>query len=463
MAFFHIFFANSFTRVMLCCILLLSIAGPPIAATAADTAQAEIQSIVQESMEDLWNGREFSPELIQRQQTLKTMLSTGAVTKNDLERMVEASLFSITDHFQTTRYNLKRASKRVNAIFSPHMDWPAVRALMWRVLSSAIKKDAPVQINVGTLAPPGTPWITLPETIVFPDLAKLTDGKLLFKIYSGGVVGDDADILKKIEGRQIDGCGCTALGVLAASPETSALLVPGLFKNYEEVDFILEKFRPRLDKAFEEKGYLLVALIDTGFLHIFSKNKITGLADLKSQKIVQWFGAMESALYQELGIDAKPLPVPEIVSALSMGQADAVLLPSVWVLGMQAYQYANFYLNPPFLYSPGAVFVSSHTSERLQKQIGVSDTFSRNLQEMMIYEFNVMEPEWKRQLRNYEEKSLKAFEAKGGMKAITFSAEDQQIIQKAGKAVQQKMAGKVYPKDLIDEIEKALVEYRATH
>lgn len=450
-------------QVLFCCMIGLFIVGNPFGTAAADTAQAEIQSIVRESVEDLWSGREFSPELTERQQTLKTLLSAGTVTKTDLERMVEATFPSMPDRCPTSRYILKSASERVNALFSPYMDWKAFRAIMWRGISSVIEKDAPLQISVGTLAPPGTPWITLPETIIFPDLEKLTDAKLIFKIYGGGVLGDDADILKKMGDHHVDGCGCTALGVLAASPDTSALLVPGLFKNYEEVDYVLEKFRRRLDKAFEKNGYILAALIDTGFLYMFSKNKITGLADLKKQKTLQWFGVMESTLYQELEISATPMTVPEVVSALSLGQADNVLLPPVWVLGMQAYQYMNFYFKQPLLYSPAAIFVSVYTKERLRKQIGASETFAGNIQEMIVYEFNVMEPEWKRQLRNYEEKSLKAFEAKCGMKGISFSPEDMQTIEKSGEAVLRKLSGTVFPADLIDDIKKTLEEYRAAH
>jgi TRAP-type C4-dicarboxylate transport system substrate-binding protein len=240
--------------------------------------------------------------------------------------------------------------------------------------------------------------------------------------------------------------------------------LPGLFNNFEEVDYICEKFRKRIDEGFEKQGYILWALIDTGFFYMFSTNKATGLADLSKQKALTWFGIIETTLFKDLGINATPVAVPDIVSALNTGLAETNLAPAAWMLGMQAYQYSNYYLKPPLLYSPAAVIISARKKDRLQKQLNISATFADNIMEIYAAEWNAHEPEWKRQIRSYEEKSLKAFETKCGMKAVTFSPEDQQRMEKASKAVQQQLAGKVFPNDLINEIQKALAEYRAqTH
>jgi TRAP-type C4-dicarboxylate transport system substrate-binding protein len=317
-------------------------------------------------------------------------------------------------------------------------------------------------LTIGTLAPPGTPWINIPETVLLPRIAKLSNNKVVVKVYGGGVMGEDTDILRKMDIGQLSGCGCTALGILAASPDTSVLLLPGLFRNYDEVDFILEKFRKRIDRSFEERGYILGALIDTGFFYLFTKYPISGgLADLKKQKLLTWFGEVETAFYQELGIDAAtPVAVPETISALSTGLANANLAPAAWMLGIQAYQYARYYFTPPMVYSPGAIIVSVATKEKLRKQFGVSETLAYNVQEMLIYEVSQLEPRWKKEVRDYEAKSLQAFKTKCGMKAVPLSAEDQKVLEQASARVADRLAGKAYPRDLMNDIRKALEEYR---
>ncbi|ABW68877.1 TRAP transporter substrate-binding protein [Desulfosudis oleivorans] len=443
--------------------LMLMLAGKPESGIAADADTNGVQQTVAESLEALWTGRTFSPELQQRQQAMKTLLQNGAVTRADLVSMMETAFLPMLDRAVTSRYILKAMARDFDAVFAPHMTWEDGREMMWRVSTSVVKKGDQVLIKIGTLAPPGTPWLSVPETITIPEIEKMTEGRVTVKIYGGGVMGEDTDILRKMDIGQLDGCGCTSLGVLAASPETSVFLVPGLFKSYDEVDYVYEKFRKRLDRAFEEKGYILAALIDTGFFHIFSKNRIAGLEDVKKQKMLTWFGIMETTLYNELGINPTPVAVPEVVSALSTGLANTNLAPAAWMLGMQAYQYANYYLTPALMYSPAAIVVSTKTKDRIQKQVGVSDNYAQNFQEIIVSEFNLIEGEWRRQIRVYDAKSLKAFETKCGMKAMTFSAEDQKLIEQAGIAVREKLAGKAYPADLLNEILAALEEFRKSH
>ena len=449
--------------VFVCFLLTLIIAGQPAKALAENAPPKEFRAIIHDSLGDLWTGKAFSPELKERQQKLTVMLKAGAIGKAELESLLGAEILSLVDRQETSRYILKTMPDRVNALLAPVMDWEGFKRVLWKTLSSVADADNPLEIKIGTLAPPGTPWLSVPEAIAIPKIRELSDGKVLIKIYGGGVMGEDTDILRKMDIGQLDGCGCTASGVLAASPDASALLLPGLFNNYDEVDYIFEKFRKRLDRAFEEKGYILAALIDTGSFYWFSKKKITSLEDVRKAKVLTWFGLIETTLYQELGINATPVAVPEVVSALSTGLADTNLAPAAWMLGMQAYQYANYYLKPSLLYSPAAIFVSVHTKDRLQKQAGVSATYAQNIQEILVSEFNALEPEWKRQIRSYEQKSLKAFETKCGIKAITLSPEDQAVIEKASHAVLQKLSGKAFSQDLIDEIQKALAEYRAAH
>ncbi len=444
-------------------LLLTFITGQALTVTAASVSDQKAQRLIKDNLTVLWAGQDDGPEAARQQQALKTLLNTGELQKSKLESMVEAALLSLMDQHKTSRYLLNEMPERINALFSPVMEWPDFKKILWRVGSSPVEKDNPILIKVGTLAPPGTPWLLIPETVAIPELDRLTGGKVKLKIYGGGVMGEDADILRKMDVGQLDGCGCTAVGVLTASPDASALLMPALFDNYDEVDYILKKFRKRLDEGFEKKGYILGALIDTGFFYFFSKYKVTGLADLRKQKPYTWFGVVETTLFDELKINAIPVAVPEAISALSTGLADTATGPAAWFLGMQAYQYVNYIIKPPLFYSPAAIVVSTQTKDKIQAQTGASDNFAFNVQEIIVSLFNSLEPEWRQQVRSYEAKCIKAFESKCGMTPVIFSAEDMKVIKEASKKVQKKLAGRIFPKELIEDIQASLAEYRASH
>ena len=241
----------------------------------------------------------------------------------------------------------------------------------------------------------------------------------------------------------------------------SVFLLPGIYKNYNELDYITETFRKRIDKAFEEKGYILASFVDTGFFYVFSKHRLTGLADLKEQKVLTWFGEVETSLYNELGINAAPIAIPEMVSAISTGLGNTALVPAAWLLGMQVYQYVNYYLKPAMLYAPAGVVVSAHIKDKLSKTFRISDIGSHNILEMFIYEIMTFERSWKDEARSFEAKCLKAFETRCGIKAVTLSPEDQKAFEQASIKVQEKLAGKLFPRELLDAINQALEEYRS--
>ena len=61
----------------------------------------------------------------------------------------------------------------------------------------------------------------------------------------------------------------------------------------------------------------------------------------------------------------------------------------------------------------------------------------------------------------FEEKSLEAFEAKCGIKPVTLSGNDQKKLETAAVNVREKLTGKVYDRDLLNDIQQALAEYRS--
>ncbi|MDY6903381.1 MAG: TRAP transporter substrate-binding protein DctP [Thermodesulfobacteriota bacterium] len=219
-------------------------------------------------------------------------------------------------------------------------------------------------------------------------------------------------------------------------------------------------FRKTLDRKFEERGYALAALIDTGFFYIYSKHKVTSFDDLKNRKVMTWIGTVGENTWEALGIRPIPVAVPEVIASLSTGYGDTAVGPAAWLLGMQGYQYVEYIVNPPLLYAPAAIFVSTNTKNRLAKIFGISETVAYNCQELVIQQFNTLEPQWKSDLRKYNQKSMEAFETKCGIKFVDFSKADQSRFEAAAKHVRDGLAGKVYSREFLDEVTAALEEYR---
>ncbi len=442
-----------------CLFCLLSILSATSLATGLTKEQ--FRNTLRQSLKSMWLDEPFSPELQKKQTLMKEMIKSGTVEKDELMNLIKEEMLFIVNNYKTTYYTLQEMPEVINALFSPALDWITFKeACCWKVITDQLDKDNPYVVKFGTLAPEGTPWLEVPYKRLVPQIERLAAGTLKLKFYTGGIMGEDPDVLRKMDIGQLDGCGCTAFGVLKASPDASVLMVPNLFKNYDEVDYVYKKMRKQLDQSFAEKGYTCSAIIDTGFMYVFSKRKISSLDDLRKQKAITTMGNIEVTLLEELGVDSIPVATPEVISALSTGMADTFIAPAAWALGMQAYQYINYYIKTPFFYAPGVVLTSENMKAKVCKHFGIPETLEDNTVELIILEISQVEEEWKAHARVYEQRSLEAFEAKCGIKPVTLSPEDKKTFEAASLSVRDKLAGKDYPREMLDEVLKTIEEYR---
>jgi TRAP-type C4-dicarboxylate transport system substrate-binding protein len=121
--------------------------------------------------------------------------------------------------------------------------------------ASAPGAEKPLVIKMGTLAPEGSSWFK-DFNALNTEIMKRSDNKVQFKIYPGGVLGDETDMLRKTKIGQIQGVALTSAGLSSVFPEFDVLQVPFLFRKYEEVDAVLAKMDGFFRKGLESNGYV---------------------------------------------------------------------------------------------------------------------------------------------------------------------------------------------------------------
>ena len=97
-------------------------------------------------------------------------------------------------------------------------------------------------IKMATLAPEGTPWHAL--------IAKMgerwneeTNGNVRLRIYPGGIVGDERDMIRKMRIGQIHGAAISAEGLSEVNPQYTYCFIPLFFQEYLYFVQKLWKFR----------------------------------------------------------------------------------------------------------------------------------------------------------------------------------------------------------------------------
>ena len=124
-------------------------------------------------------------------------------------------------------------------------------------------------LKFATLIPTGTEWTQILNNWI-KDVEAKSNGRLKFKMYPGGVMGDEPDVLRKIRKGQLHGGLFTGYGIGRVYSPARVLEVPCLFKDTDESDYVRDQIMPDIEKGFKENGFELLGWPEIGFIHFFS-------------------------------------------------------------------------------------------------------------------------------------------------------------------------------------------------
>ncbi len=244
--------------------------------------------------------------------------------------------------------------------------WAAVIAC---VAGAPARSAAPVVVKMATLAPAGSGWSrSLQE--MGQKWQQVSGGKVVLKLYAGGVAGDDADVVRKMRLGTLQAGVLTTSGLAEIDRSVLALQIPMLYEDYEEADWVAERMTPVLEARFEARGFVVLAWVDGGWAHFFTKTPARTPEDLKSAKLFTWAGDEKyTEMWKRAGFNPIPLPATEISTALQTGLVNAICTtPQVAAL-MQWYRQASHMTDVNWGLLVGAVVVEKAVWEKIPPEV----------------------------------------------------------------------------------------------
>lgn len=224
-------------------------------------------------------------------------------------------------------------------------------------------------IKLGTLAPKGSPWFEILQDMT-AEWGQASGGGIKVRVYPGGAIGDERDMVRKMQIGQLQGAVLTAEGLSIIVPEILALQLPMMFKTDGELDYVRGKLADEFEALFEARGYKILNWGDVGWVRLFSRAPVVELEDLRRQKLFTWAGDPElSAGYTMQGMKVVPLPVPEIFSGLQSGMIDALYAAPVAALSYQWFGIANQMTELKMLKLIGATVVTRKTWNKIDPAV----------------------------------------------------------------------------------------------
>jgi len=220
-------------------------------------------------------------------------------------------------------------------------------------------------VKMATLAPEGTKWHGM-LVEMGQKWSEATDGNVVLRIYPSGVVGDERDMIRKIRIGQIHAAAVTTEGLSELNQDIYSLIVPLLFDDWDDVDWIRERLEDDLIKGIEESGFKLLTWTDVGWVKWFTKDPMKLPEDLKGMKIFNWAGEFRTLqLWKKGGFNAIQLASIDILSGLQTGLINAIGTNPMVALASQWFGIANHMLDMRWGLLTGGIVIDKRVWDRI--------------------------------------------------------------------------------------------------
>lgn len=304
-------------------------------------------------------------------------------------------------------------------------------------------------IKFATLAPEGSMWMEQMKNFT-REVSSKTGGEIEFKIYPGSIQGDEKDIVRKMRIGQIHCSGFTGVGIGEIAPEIRVLDTPFLFKNAGEIDYIYRKFASRFREIFRKNGYVLLGWAEVGIVNMFANRPVKKPGDLSKVKMWIWEGdPVAEATFRAMDANPISLSITDVMTSLETGMIDAVYASPLSAIALQWFVKMKYALSLPIANSSGAVLMTRKLFDKLdgEKQKILLEAGKKHFSNLT---------------RLSRKDNLKAVETlkKHGVKYLEAGEEAKREFQRMGAEARRSLVGKIYSKEFLEEIEKALETLR---
>ena len=205
-------------------------------------------------------------------------------------------------------------------------------------------------IKLATESPDGTVWMTLLRE-AGAAIKRETAGRVELKIYPGGVMGDDATVMRKMRIGQLQAAILTTGTFGKIFPDAQLYNLPMQFANFEEVDYVRERLDATLRQGLEDNGFVCPGLAEVGMAYAMSRRPVHSIGDASGIKL--WTPVGNEAAVKAItafGISPVPLAIADVLAGLQTGLIDAVAAPLVGALALQWHNQLDYILDLPFMY-----------------------------------------------------------------------------------------------------------------
>ena len=305
-------------------------------------------------------------------------------------------------------------------------------------------------IKLATVAPEGSSWmLSLKEAVA--EVRSKTAGRVNFRVYPGGIAGDEPDVIKKMRVGQYQGAVFTGVGMGEILPESRVVELPYLFKNVEEIDYVQGRFTPVIERGFRARNFEFIAWMEPGLVYLMSQKPVRKPAELRGLRMWVWEGdPLADAMIKAYRIAPVPLALPDVLMALQTGMINTVYAPPLVALALQWHTRVKYFLDEPLTNSTGAVLISRDAWAKISPadQLAVKEIMRAHLARLA------------RVTRRQNQESIEKFRQMG-IRIEKLDPKSHDEMSAIAASMRPKLIGRMYSAEQLRQIEGYLAEFRS--
>jgi TRAP-type C4-dicarboxylate transport system substrate-binding protein len=237
------------------------------------------------------------------------------------------------------------------------------------LVAAAAGARAETVIKLGTVAPEGSVWHdALLE--IREQWREISGGEVELRIYAGGVLGGEDEMIRKMQRRGLDALAISGAGLPLIDSAIECLQLPLFFETYEDLERIRAAISPAIEQSVAERGYKILGWAEAGWVHFFAKAPVRTPDDLRQQRLWISTGSPEGErVSKELGFRTVPLPVTDMLTGLQTGLIEVIDVPPLFALIDRSYQAAPYMTDLRFAPLNAATVITTPAWERVPENL----------------------------------------------------------------------------------------------
>jgi TRAP-type C4-dicarboxylate transport system substrate-binding protein len=305
-------------------------------------------------------------------------------------------------------------------------------------------------LRIATVAPAGSSFHKRLQALA-AEWRKAPGGGVTLDIYPG-TMGGEAQIASRMRVNALQGAVLTANGLGQIDRDATALqLMPMMFHDWGEVDYVREALRETLEGSLREKGYVVIFWGDAGWVRFFSTRAIRSPADLKTMRVYADGNDPQTVALMKDYYTPVPLDPDKILLGLRNGMVDAVPIPAFLANFMQVAGPARYMLDMRWVPIVGAMVVKRKAFDALPEET----------RRYLLQTGREAGQSMRAQARAEDEAAIDAMRANQQLVVVPLPAATEAEWRRQVQRAYPDIRGKVVPEETFDAVVAALDHYRS--